>query len=99
MTTCRSEEYFSDPNVFIPERWIGEAKNKLHPFSMLPFGFGNRMCAGRRFAQLHIEMAVVSIIRQFELSIDECDQIDFICNFLVVSNRKIKLKLRKRVTQ
>jgi cytochrome P450 len=97
MTTCRSEKYFSEPEKFIPERWIGEEKNKLNAFAMIPFGFGNRMCAGRRFAQLHIEMAVVSIIREFELSIDTCDQIELICNFLIVPNRQIKLKFNKRI--
>lgn len=38
--TCRSNEYFDKPFEYIPERWIGKEKQKIHPFSLLPFGFG-----------------------------------------------------------
>lgn len=66
------EEYFPEPTRFLPERWIkrGEiadiancphAGQKIHPFVSLPFGYGRRMCIGRRFAEneLHILIAKV----------------------------------------
>lgn len=48
MVTCRLSQYFDDPLSYRPERWIGESKKLLHPFSLLPFGYGSRMCVGRR---------------------------------------------------
>ncbi|KAK7087091.1 hypothetical protein SK128_010964, partial [Halocaridina rubra] len=46
------EEFFPEPNEFLPERWIREhASGSLKPYSCVPFGFGPRMCIGRRFAE------------------------------------------------
>ena len=97
MTTCRSDKYFSEPNTFMPERWIGEARHRSHPFSVLPFGFGNRMCIGKHFALLHIQMAVLSIINRYKLSVEKTDEIDMICDFLIVPNREIRLHIENRI--
>jgi cytochrome P450 family 12 len=69
------EKHFERANEFIPERWLKDnndpkcphAKDS-HPFAYLPFGFGSRMCVGRRFAELEIEVLVIRMIREFELS-------------------------------
>ena len=45
--TSRSEKYFKDPLEFNPERWLRESK-EAHPFSHLQFGFGPRMCVGKK---------------------------------------------------
>ena len=46
--TGRSEKYFKDPLKFKPERWLRENKDETHAFSHLPFGFGTRMCLGKK---------------------------------------------------
>lgn len=68
------ESQFKQSNDFIPERWLknnDDAKcpnaKDAHPFTYLPFGFGSRMCVGRRFAELEIEVLTVRIIREFKL--------------------------------
>ncbi|CAG2103950.1 unnamed protein product [Medioppia subpectinata] len=74
----------------------GDNRHDWPSFSVLPFGFGSRMCVGKRFAQLHIQMAVLYIIKHFEISVDESDEIELICNFLIIANRRIKLKVKRR---
>lgn len=53
-----AERYFPKSQQFLPERWIGsgsvEAPAPRHAFASLPFGYGRRMCLGRRFAELEI---------------------------------------------
>ena len=42
-----SEEIFSNPLEFKPERWLNTEKSGPHPYASIPFGFGRRMCIGR----------------------------------------------------
>lgn len=59
---------------FIPERWLKDntdpqcphAKN-AHAFTYLPFGFGSRMCIGRRFAELEMEVLTARLLREFKI--------------------------------
>jgi len=50
------EEYFPKPSEFLPERWIkgDPLESHHHPFTLLPFGFGTRMCVGRRLAEMEM---------------------------------------------
>lgn len=43
-----SEELFKFPLEFRPERWLNEDLGKVHPFAILPFGVGPRMCIGEK---------------------------------------------------
>ncbi|PSN49513.1 putative cytochrome P450 301a1 [Blattella germanica] len=70
---CKQEKYFSEPLKYIPERWLktddgDRTTTKItHPYVFLPFGFGPRMCLGRRFAELELETIVTKIIRNFQV--------------------------------
>lgn len=53
------EKNFQRSNEFLPERFLKaepcpELKTS-QPFSYLPFGFGSRMCLGKRLADLEME--------------------------------------------
>jgi len=58
---CHLEEYFHRPMEYIPERWLGEARSRIVPFSFIPFGHGARMCIGRRFAEQELMMAAMTV--------------------------------------
>ena len=57
------EKYYPEAHKFIPERWLKDDPQykKTHPFVTMPFGFGPRMCVGRRFAELEIETLVTKV--------------------------------------
>ena len=67
MYLCKQEKYFSHASECIPERWIKTSEGHIpetkmtHPFVFLPFGFGPRMCVGRRFVELEIESFVARV--------------------------------------
>ncbi|PVD38394.1 hypothetical protein C0Q70_01008 [Pomacea canaliculata] len=60
----RDPEYFPDPDVFKPDRFIEGADGFVNPFSNLVFGFGPRQCIGMRLALLQIKMAMVHVFRK-----------------------------------
>ncbi|XP_076632594.1 cytochrome P450 302a1, mitochondrial [Colletes latitarsis] len=69
---CRLPEYFSNPDTFIPERWLREnSENKaksVHPYVLLPFGHGPRSCIARRFAEQNMQVLLLRISRQLKFT-------------------------------
>jgi cytochrome P450 family 12 len=69
------ENNYPKPQQFLPERWLRDPSERgecpsakdAHPFSYLPFGYGKRMCIGKRFAEMEIELFLTNIIRRFKL--------------------------------
>ena len=46
----RDGRFFPDPERFLPERWTGEFYRELPKGAYFPFGMGERLCIGMRFA-------------------------------------------------
>ena len=63
-----SEEYFTNPHKFDPERFMPENRHKIKPYTYLPFGAGPRGCIGMRFALMETKIALAYVISQFKLS-------------------------------
>ncbi|XP_054271191.1 ecdysone 20-monooxygenase [Macrosteles quadrilineatus] len=65
----QQEENFKSASKFIPERWLDpnpEARAKS--FLVAPFGVGKRMCPGKRFVHLELQVVLAQTVRQFEIS-------------------------------
>ncbi|XP_067005617.2 probable cytochrome P450 6a14 [Anabrus simplex] len=56
--------YFSEPEVFNPDRFDDEVQNS----SYLPFGQGPRMCVGFRLGLLHIKVGLASLIANYSFT-------------------------------
>ncbi|XP_016974313.1 probable cytochrome P450 12d1 proximal, mitochondrial [Drosophila rhopaloa] len=67
----KDSTYYADPDEFIPERWLRNPetgkKGQASPFTFLPFGFGPRMCIGKRIVDLEMETTVAKLIRNFHV--------------------------------
>ncbi|XP_068896553.1 probable cytochrome P450 6a23 [Tenebrio molitor] len=58
-------EYFPDPEKYNPERFTEENKNKIPPYTFLPFGEDPRNCIGQRFGLLVTKLALAYTIKDF----------------------------------
>lgn len=66
--------YFASPDEFVPERWVRNqeaevcphALKQSHPFSYLPFGYGIRFCAGKRIAEMELEVFLSRFFRNYK---------------------------------
>lgn len=63
MVMHNSDKYFTKSDEFQPERFIRDVNGNYppnppdySPFTFLPFGFGTRMCIGKRFAELEAQL-------------------------------------------
>lgn len=67
LVLTNSEKYFKQADEFLPERWLKSevtsdmSAKHVNPFIFLPFGFGPRMCIGRRFAELELETLLAKV--------------------------------------
>lgn len=74
-----------DLNEFRPERWGEYKPSKLE--SVLPFGFGGRICPGRKIALIEIRVFIAYILCEYKISLrNPKENLDF--NVLLSLNLK-----------
>ncbi|VVC88450.1 unnamed protein product [Leptidea sinapis] len=63
----RNPQYFPNPDEFDPERFDKENVGSIESSCYLPFGMGNRVCLGARFARLQMKCCLAWILRKYTL--------------------------------
>ncbi|KAH8261331.1 hypothetical protein KR044_007182 [Drosophila immigrans] len=69
------ERHYKRAKEFLPERWLRDQasneseklENNTSPFIYLPFGFGPRMCVGKRIVDMEMEITVSNLVRNFQI--------------------------------
>lgn len=59
------------------------AGQKIHPFVSLPFGYGRRMCVGRRFAEIELNTLLAKVCWKYPTLETH---IDILCPFFRFSD-------------
>ncbi|KAJ0332138.1 hypothetical protein COL5a_001841 [Colletotrichum fioriniae] len=67
-TLTHSEEYFSDPKSFKPERWLDAESADVREASQ-PFSMGPRGCLGQNFAYMEINLILAKMLWKYELEL------------------------------
>jgi cytochrome P450 len=64
-TMHRDPRWFTNPEVFRPERWEDGLAKRLPRFAYFPFGGGPRQCIGNTFALMEATLVLATIARKF----------------------------------
>ncbi len=65
----RHPRYFSEPEVFNPERWANDLEKQLPRGVYFPFGDGPRICIGKSFAVMEAVLILAMIAQEFQLDL------------------------------
>ncbi|XP_059190006.1 cytochrome P450 3A40-like [Centropristis striata] len=94
----RDPELWPEPEEFKPERFSRENKERIDPYTYMPFGAGPRNCIGMRFALVMMKLAVVEILQRYSFSVCKETEIplEMDTQVMLMPKRSIQLKLVPR---
>ena len=92
------EEYWPEPEKFDPQRFMPENKDKIVPYSFLPFVTGPRNCLGIRFAQVEAKLTIACLLQNHRfVRTDETDiPLDLSGSFYFLGAKRVSLGIQKR---
>ena len=93
-TLGRLPHLFPEPEKFKPERWSRSSEDHPHRFASLPFGFGPRMCVGRRVAEIELHIGLAQIMKSFNIGFPEELAIEAVQKLFTVPERKLNLSFQ-----
>ena len=67
----RDGDYWPQPDVFLPERWLVGPKDPLYPVkgAWRPFEYGARNCIGQELAMMEMKIAMVLVLAMFDIEV------------------------------
>ena len=65
----RHRRLWAEPELFDPNRFLGDARTGIHRFAYLPFGAGPRICIGAAFALQEASLLLSAIMANFTLNL------------------------------
>ncbi|NP_001165974.1 cytochrome P450 6CK7 [Nasonia vitripennis] len=92
-------EYYPDPEKFDPLRFTKEKAVARNKYINIPFGDGERMCIGKRFAVMQVKIALAAMLHNYQFSISEKTQVPpqyETMNFTQTVRNGVKLRVKRR---
>ena len=88
----RDNSFWSDPDAFIPERWLVPSEHPLYPVrgAWRPFELGPRQCIGQELAIMIIKIVMVLTLRDLKISsaYDEWDRMKTVKGLRTVGSER-----------
>ena len=95
-TVHRDPRWFSDPEAFLPERWLDGLADRLPRFAYFPFGGGARVCVGNHFATLEAILVLATLMQHLDVRADPGFRLTLSPSVTLRPRRGVQLDLRRR---
>ncbi|MGC5256151.1 cytochrome P450 [Gordonia sp. DT218] len=97
LTNHRDPEFFTNPDMFDPERFSADrAEDKGHRMAWMPFGGGVHKCIGLYFGQMEIKTILHHLVRGHEWSVPDGYTMPMDYSSLPVPKDKLPVSIRRR---
>jgi len=82
---CLDDKVFENAAEYIPDRWVkpesrGSANLQNHPFMVLPFGVGPRMCIGGRVAESELMAMAAALVQRYHIEVISAEKPRMFCD-------------------
>ena len=92
----RHPDFWENPEVFDPNRFVRETERKQHPFAYLPFGGGPRICLGNSFAMMEAVFIIAMTTQRFRLNLVSDQPIEPLISLTTRPKGGVEVKLERR---
>ena len=89
-------KYYSNPEVFDPDRWTKNFKSTLPRFSYFPFGGGNRGCVGEPFPWIEGILVLATIYSKWKMIHDPEHKVEMKPPITLRPKYGMRMKLERR---
>ncbi|KAL1464667.1 hypothetical protein WDU94_004294 [Cyamophila willieti] len=93
-------DYYDNPHVFDPDRWLDRHLFTRQPHCYLPFSSGARNCLGYKYALLQMKLLVATLVRTYEILPSETchtlDDIKFDMSITIKIEETCRLRFKPR---
>lgn len=94
--TQRRPDLWERPDDFVPERFVGDAKDAIVPWSYYPFGGGARMCIGNSFALMEAQVVLATLAQRFEPELVPGQDVVPDATFTLRPKHGVRMRIRRR---
>nr|QYA71965.1 cytochrome P450 [Anoplophora glabripennis] len=91
VTSC-DKKYFKNAQSYYPDRWLRANNEEFHKFASLPFGYGPRMCPGKRLAENEIAILLKKILQSYKLELEADLNVGMVYRMNRIPDRPINIK-------
>lgn len=92
----RHRKFWSEPDRFIPERFLAGSGEPVSKFAYVPFSIGPRICLGMSFAIVEAMLCLATLARRFRLELRSGHNVEPVSRLTLRPGARLPMTIRMR---